>query len=139
MWGYQFFAQRLPLGTILVWNKKRDNQLGTFLSDAELAWEKGGQGVYLFSHIWHGFDRATERNEIIVHPSQKPVRLMEWCIERVTQPGDLVLDPYMGSGSTGVACVNTNRRFIGIEIEERCCEIAVKRLAQMSLFEGVET
>jgi len=49
--------------------------------------------------------------------------------------GDLVVDSFMGSGTTGVACVKTGRRFIGIEIEERYCEIAVKRLAQRSLFE----
>jgi tRNA G10 N-methylase Trm11 len=135
LWGYPFFAQRLPIGTVLIWNKKRDSQLGTFLSDAELAWQKGGQGAYIFDHTWHGFDRETERNEPVYHPSQKPARLMGWCIERVTKPGDLVLDPYMGSGSTALACILMGRRFIGIEIEERYCEIAVKRLAQRSLFE----
>jgi DNA modification methylase len=138
LWGYQFFAERLPLGTVLVWNKKRDNQLGTFLSDGELAWQKGGKGCYIFQHTWHGFDRATERNEPVLHPSQKPVRLMEWCIERVTEPGALILDPYMGSGSTGVAAIATGRRFIGVEIDEQYCERAVKRLSQMSLFEVVE-
>ena len=54
---------------------------------------------------------------------------------RATKEDSLVCDPFMGSGTTGVACVKTGRRFIGIEIEERYCEIAVKRLAQMSLFE----
>ena len=64
------------------------------------------------------------------HPTQKPVALMEYLIRTYTNPGDTVLDNCMGSGTTGVACVNTGRSFIGIEIEERYCEIAAKRLAQ---------
>ena len=64
------------------------------------------------------------------HPTQKPVALMEYLIRTYTNPGDTVLDNCMGSGSTGVACINTGRNFIGIEIEERYCEIAAKRLAQ---------
>ena len=65
-----------------------------------------------------------------VHPTQKPVALMEYLIRTYTNPGDTVLDNCMGSGTAGVACVNTGRSFIGIEIEERYCEIAAKRLAQ---------
>ncbi len=65
-----------------------------------------------------------------LHPTQKPVALMEYLIKTYTNPGDTVLDNCMGSGTTGVACVNTGRSFIGIEIEERYCEIAAKRLAQ---------
>ncbi len=64
-----------------------------------------------------------------IHPTQKPVALMEYLIKTYTNPGDTVLDNCMGSGTTGVACVNTGRSFIGIEIEERYCEIAAKRLA----------
>ena len=53
-----------------------------------------------------------------VHPTQKPVELLEWLIKSYTNEGELILDFTMGSGSTGVACLNTNRRFIGIELEE---------------------
>ncbi len=69
-------------------------------------------------------------NKGSVHPTQKPVALMEYLIRTYTNPGDTVLDNCMGSGTTGVACVRTGRSFIGIEIEERYCEIAAKRLAQ---------
>lgn len=126
LWGYQYFAQRLPIGTTLVWNKKAENQLGTFLSDCELGWMKGGVGVYLLNHVWHGFDRQTERGDEVLHPSQKPVALMEWCIRKVR--GQTILDPFMGSGTTGVACVRLGRKFIGIEKEPRYFEIAVKRI-----------
>lgn len=67
------------------------------------------------------------------HPAEKPVALCTYLIEKVTKPGDLVLDPFMGSGPIAQACHMTGRRYIGIEIEERYCEIAVRRLAQQVL------
>lgn len=62
------------------------------------------------------------------HPHQKPIKVVEWCVELCADPDALVLDPFTGSGTTGVACVKTGRRFIGIEISEEYCEIAVKRI-----------
>lgn len=64
------------------------------------------------------------------HPTQKPVRLMERLSALVTQEGDLVLDPFMGSGSTGIACINTGRRFIGYEIDDEYFGIAKGRLEE---------
>ena len=63
-----------------------------------------------------------------IHPTQKPVELFRWCIERVTKPGNTVIDPYMGSGPCGVACVQTGRNFIGIEIDPGYFEIAQQRI-----------
>ena len=62
------------------------------------------------------------------HPTQKPISVMEWLIIRLTNENDVVIDPFMGSGSTGIACLNTNRRFIGIELDENYFNIAQKRL-----------
>jgi DNA modification methylase len=129
IWGYQYFAQRVPLGTILVWNKKRDNQLGAFLSDCELAWQKGGNGVYLFNHLWHGMDRQSERQEKSLHPTQKPVELIAWCLKRKPE-AQIILDPFLGSGTTAFCAKKLGRKCIGIEIEEKYCEIAAKRCAQ---------
>ncbi len=63
------------------------------------------------------------------HPCPKPLRWMRWLIERCTMPGETVLDPFCGSGTTGVACVQTGRRFIGIEIDPGYCELARRRIA----------
>lgn len=128
LWGYQHFSDKMPLGTILVWLKKRDSKLGKMLSDAELAWQKGGQGVYVFRHIWDGFDKESERGIKRVHPTQKPIELMRWCIKRITKPGDTVFDPYMGSGTTGVACVLEGRNFVGVDLYPEYVEIASKRI-----------
>lgn len=67
------------------------------------------------------------------HPAQKPIALMAYLITKSTQPNDLVIDPFMGSGPIAKACHMTGRRYIGIELEERYCEIAAKRLQQSVL------
>jgi len=66
-----------------------------------------------------------------LHPTQKPVALFEYLIKTYTNEGDLVLDNCIGSGTTAVACINTNRRFIGIEISEEYCKIANQRLKEL--------
>lgn len=67
-----------------------------------------------------------------IHPFQKPVPLLEWVIKTYTNPGQIVMDPYMGSGSTGVACLNTGRRFIGIEVCPNYFAGASARLAGLT-------
>ena len=67
------------------------------------------------------------------HPTQKPVELIEKIIQKSSNEGDTVLDPFMGSGTTGVACVNTNRNFIGIEIDEEYFKIAEKRIEKSKI------
>ena len=131
LWGYHHFAARLPVGTVLVWVKRADEILGTFLSDAELAWRKGGHGVYVHRKQFPPPSRGAEAFGSPAHPTQKPLSVMRWSIERSGAPaGAVVLDPFMGSGTTLRAAKDLGRRAIGIEIEERYCEIAAKRLAQ---------
>jgi DNA modification methylase len=64
------------------------------------------------------------------HSTEKPTDLMQVLIENSTSPGDIVLDPFMGTGSTGVACANTGRRFIGMELDKQYFDIAVKRIEE---------
>ncbi len=122
MWGSNHYAARLPVGTTLVWIKRFDSGFGSFLSDAEVAWMSGGHGVYCRRDTSLAAS-ANERN----HPTEKPIGVMKWCIEKV---GDAptILDPFMGSGTTGVAAVQMGRDFIGIEREPRYFEIACRRI-----------
>jgi site-specific DNA-methyltransferase (adenine-specific) len=124
LWGFNHFASRLPVGSTLVWIKRFDAAFGTFLSDAELGWMKGGCGVYCKRDL--SLTKETRQRK---HPNQKPMTLMTWCIEKA---GDVqtILDPFMGSGTTLVAAKQLHRKAIGIEIEEKYCQIACKRLAQ---------
>jgi len=133
LWGCNHYGSRLPIGTTLVWVKKFDDAFGAFLSDAEVAWMKGGHGVYLrrdTSLLGLTRDR--------LHPTQKPVGIMKWCISKCSKSGG-VFDPYMGSGSTGIACVELGREFVGVEIHEPYFEIACRRIeaavAQGKLFQ----
>lgn len=129
IWGVNHFAQRVPVGTWLVWLKKPAARYGEFLSDAEVAWMKGGHGIYAREFQWEGLNRAEERGEHL-HPTQKPRAIMRWCIE-VGAKNDLpILDPFAGSGTTLVAAKSIGRQSVGIEIEERYCEIAAQRLSQ---------
>jgi site-specific DNA-methyltransferase (adenine-specific) len=126
LWGANHYAARLSVGTTLVWVKRSDAGFGSFLSDAEVAWMKGGHGVYCWrdtSLMAETLDRA--------HPTQKPVSLMRWCIQQAkVPPGGAILDPYMGSGTTGVAAVEMRHPFIGIEIEPRYFDVACRRIEQ---------
>jgi len=81
----------------------------------------------LFSYCANGGFIAKEKR---VHPTQKPVAVMQWCVNFTT---GTVLDPFMGSGTTGVACANLGRNFIGIEMDERYFDIACKRIEQAYL------
>lgn len=119
IWGGNYCADLLPpTGKWLVWDKgQRINQ-----SDGELAWthENGALRICTINRV----ELMTDGAE---HPTQKPVRLMEWCMEQI-DAGNLVLDPFMGAGSTGVACMTTGRTFIGIEREPSYFDIACRRI-----------
>lgn len=126
LWGANFYSSSLPCAGWLVWDKRPGiEDMEWTRSDAEIAFRKGSLTVRTFRHLWHGLCRGSEVGEHH-HPTQKPIALMQWCIGFTK--GETILDPYMGSGTTGVACIRTGRRFIGIEIDHKYCDIAVKRM-----------
>lgn len=144
LFGGNHFGSRLPDASCwLVWDK-RDGGTSDSCADCEMAWTNLKGPARLYSHKWRGMVRAGEENVssggLRVHPAQKPVALMAWVIEQCRLSGEaLILDPYMGSGTCGVAAVRGGYRYIGVEIEKRYFEIACKRIeheqAQGKLFE----
>jgi site-specific DNA-methyltransferase (adenine-specific) len=132
LWGANWYADQLPpSGGWLVWDKTGGGRgpRNNFV-DAEMAWTNAATQPHIFRHLWKGLTRDSEAGQAVLHATQKPVALMEWVLDNFSHPGDLILDPYMGSGPVLKAAKNLGRRAIGIEIEERYCEIAAKRLAQ---------
>ena len=129
LWGANFFSDKLPLAGWLGWDKRKGIEDMEFnRSDSELAFFSGSRTVKTFRHLWHGLCRDSEVGSHL-HPTQKPVALMQWCIGLVPDAG-CILDPYCGSGPTLRAAKDLGRRAVGIEIEERYCEIAAERLSQ---------
>jgi len=125
-WGGNYFADKLPsCSGWLVWDKERPDELDQ--ATCELAWTNFVKGVRRFRYLWHGMMRSGEKGENY-HPTQKPVALQEWLLTLRWTPRGTILDPYMGSGTTGVACANLGRKFIGIEIDERYFQIACERI-----------
>ena len=121
IWGGNYFADYLPAQMKwLVWDKgQRINQ-----SDGELAWTSLGGALRI-----NTFNRVELLRDGAEHPTQKPLRLIKWCLNQAPD-AHTILDPFMGSGTTLVAAKDLGRRAIGIEIEEKYVEIAIRRLQQ---------
>ena len=134
LWGGNHYCSRLPDARCwLVWDKREgttsDNQ-----ADCEMAWTNLPGPARLWSQLWRGMARRGEENvsrEARSHPTQKPIALMQWCITQCRLPADsLIADPFMGSGTTGVAAVRMGHRFIGIEIERKHFDTACRRIEE---------
>jgi site-specific DNA-methyltransferase (adenine-specific) len=141
LFGANNYADRLPASRgWIVWDK-REHIASNDFADCELIWTNIDGVARIFRHYWSGALRASEQGESRVHPTQKPLALMQWLVCNYTKPGELVFDPFMGSGTTGVACVKTGRNFIGIELDEGYYKIAERRIAeaqmQLPLLEAV--
>jgi len=118
-------------GAWYAWDKVTKNDLKVRIGECEFAWHKNATKPRMFRHLWSGAYRASENGEASLHPTQKPVALMRWCIERLRLPeGATILDPYMGSGTTGIAAVQMGYNFIGCEIDPTYFEIAKRRIEQ---------
>lgn len=128
IWGGNYFHVPPSRGW-LVWDKLNS---GNF-ADCELAWTNLKMSVRKFTLLWNGMIRGGEQRGVKrVHPTQKPVELMHWCLSHADAKS--VLDPWMGSGTTLVAAKFRGLKAVGIEINEQYCEIAAKRLSQEVLF-----
>lgn len=132
LWGGNHFASRLPDSPCwLVWDK-RDGIPSNDQADCEMAWTNLRGVARLKTRYWNGA-QAKEKDEKRVHSNQKPLDLMKWCISLAGTPKSII-DPFMGSGSTLRAAKDMGLTAVGIEIDERHCESAAKRMAQEVLF-----
>jgi DNA modification methylase len=116
LWGGNYFDLPTSRGW-LVWNKP---ERGFTLAEAELAWTNIDTVIRVFDGV-----RSDPGRE---HPTQKPIDLMKWCVSRLK--GRTILDPFMGSGTTGVAAVQLGRKFIGIEVEPKYFDMAARRISE---------
>ena len=118
IWGGNYFDLP-PTQKVLVWDKMQPPDFS--LAMLEIAWTNIGGPAKMFRQSVTGYSKE--------HPTQKPENLMQWCLGFLPD-AQTILDPFMGSGTTGVACVNLGRKFIGIEREPKYFDIACKRIAE---------
>jgi site-specific DNA-methyltransferase (adenine-specific) len=128
LWGANHYAARLPHGRWLAWDKLAGMAEFDSFSDVEFAWMKGRGKDRVFSHLWKGICQASEKGgKARWHPTQKPIALMRWCLAMTT---GRVIDPFMGSGTTGVAAVDMELPFVGIEIDPDYFDVACRRIEE---------
>jgi len=129
IFGGNYFIEYLKNSPCwIVWDK--DNGSSDF-ADCELAWTSFSTAVRKFKHRWSGMLQENMKyKENRCHPTQKPIRLMTWILTNYSKEDDIILDPFLGSGTTAVACKELGRNYIGIEISPEYCKIAERRLAQ---------
>lgn len=124
VWGGNYFANALPrAGGWLVWDKRSDSGIQNTFADCELAWSNQTGPARVHRQLWIGMIREGEHGKR-VHPTQKPVALMAWCLG--FSEGD-VFDPYAGSGSTLIAAEQLDRTCVGIELSPVYCDVIVER------------
>ena len=113
-----------PSSCWLVWDKLNGE---TDFADCELAWTNLPKAVRRIRFMWHGMLRQNGETRGD-HPTQKPIEVMRWCIQHLPEPNRTILDPFAGSGTTGVAAVKLGRAFIGIEREPKYFETMLRRI-----------
>lgn len=139
IWGANHFIHLIPYDSHcwIVWDK--DNGESN-LADCELAWTSFSTAVRKFKFRWNGMLQENMKNkEIRIHPTQKPVALYDWILNRYAEPGFKILDTHVGSASSLIAFEKVGMEYVGFELSEHYYNLAAKRLAefktQISLFD----
>jgi site-specific DNA-methyltransferase (adenine-specific)/modification methylase len=134
IWGAHKFADRLPRGSWIVWDKVPNGKVRD-QGDGEAAWcSQPDRPLRIHRLLWDGLCvGAGARHEVTagqqrLHPTQKPEALMVWTLQQLPIGSGVILDPYMGSGSTGVAAAKLGLGFIGIELDPDYFDIACRRI-----------
>ncbi|MEM3075051.1 MAG: DNA methyltransferase [Candidatus Pacearchaeota archaeon] len=133
IFGFPYIYDANATGWI-IWDKQPKVNERSIVTPVEVASTTLRKGYDIFRVMWGGFMRDLDFNEKrYEHPTQKPIKLMKRLIEKFTKEGDLIIDPYCGSGSTLVACKKLGRDFIGCDIKQEYVDLANRRLEETKL------
>ena len=129
IFGGNYFAHLLPPSNCWIfWDKKGDIAFQNPFADGELIYTTFKKPVKKIVFRQQGF--ITDSKDKRYHPTQKPTELLRLLIEMFSEEGDTILDPFIGSGSTAIACINTKRNYIGFELDEHYYNVAVDRISE---------
>ena len=138
VWGANHFISRMPIDSScwIVWDKVNgDNDF----ADCELAWASFDSAVRKFTYTWHGMIQEDMKNkEIRIHPTQKPVQLYKWLLDKYAKEGDKIIDTHLGSGSIAIACHDYGFNLTACELDKDYFDASTKRISnhikQLNLF-----
>lgn len=139
IWGDNYYATMLfDSQCWIVWDKEKP--AGVSYADVELAWTSFNLASRIIHFAWNGMIQGDMKHkEYKIHPTQKPVALYQWLLNRYAKEGDIILDTHVGSASSLIACRNTNHKYVGFELDETYYQLAKARLeretAQMNIFD----
>ena len=137
LFGGNYFIDFLPFSDgWLIWDKREDTGIRNTFADGEMAWCSFHTPVRIYRQLWNGMVRSGE-HEKRVHPTQKPVGLLGEIIKDFSQEGNIVLDLFLGSGSTLIACEQLNRICYGMELDEHYCSVIIERYIKLKGSEQV--
>ncbi|HFD33269.1 MAG TPA: site-specific DNA-methyltransferase [Gammaproteobacteria bacterium] len=123
IWGANYFIDFLkPTNSMVVWDKLTGKNM---YADCEIAWTNFSCVIKKFTLQWRG--SHCHREEMIIHPTQKPIKLYKWLLNHYAKPGDRILDTHLGSGSIAIACWDMGFDLVGYEIDKDYYEAAMKR------------
>lgn len=130
IWGANYFIDKLPSrGQWVVWDKNRPE--GTTFSDCELAWTNGdGIAIKKYKCTWDGFHREGEKDKR-VHPTQKPIKLCNDILNNLSKQNEIIIDLFLGSGSTMVAAHQLKRKCYGMELDPKYCQVIIDRMRKL--------
>ena len=128
VWGFPHIKSDKATGWF-IWIKREDNAPNPMGNPLEMALSNCWSGFHWKYCLWVGYMIASGEQRFD-HPTQKPNQIIEYLLNKYSESDNLILDPFLGSGTTAVCAKKLGRKCIGIEIEKKYCEIAIKRLAQ---------
>lgn len=148
LWGADYYIQSLPKnGSLFIWDKRASDKENKYIQENidrisgnhfEICWSKTRHRKEIIRLMWAGLFGMESDKAYRVHPTQKPLRLCELFIERYSKERKLIVDLYLGSGSTLIACEKTNRKCFGMELDEKYCQIVIERWCQYTEIDEVE-
>jgi len=131
IFGFNHFVENLKSSNcIIVWNKRKNYNNDGVFADGELAWTSFNKVIKIYDVVSMGFilDKSEKNYENRIHPTQKPLPLIKNIIQDFSNKDDIIMDCFMGSGTTAVACIELNRKFIGFEANKEYFDKSIIRL-----------
>ena len=140
VWGGNYFTELLaPTKGWILWDKKTEDKYSNDFADGELAWTSFNKPLKVYRYLWSGMLQGNMKDkQQRIHPTEKPIQLYEWILDKYAKPNDLILDTHLGSGSIAIACHNYKFDLTACELDKEYYNKAMERInnhvSQLKMF-----